>query len=188
MRQGHVGQADALMRSLAKGRFNAVRPTNDQGQVTATKLPIGEACRQGLGREVAPTLVQHHNARTFRDGGLYACALRGVQRIEFFRTTRFGLDRLELDLEFVGKALCVIVPRRLCPIGHPQSHGNNHQPHGIAQSTIRRNGEQASWGTLSWQVPFWRRILPPFSPLASPLPSPLPSPAHSPQQFCGVLV
>ena len=66
-----------------------------------------------------------------RKGIKAAFALGGIKGFQAFRATRFGLDRLEFDAQFARKALGVIVPGGLRPVGHTLADGDHLQLHAL---------------------------------------------------------
>ena len=67
------------MCSLPKGRIQTIRPTNDEGNIAALKLPSLKLARQRHGGQASTAFVQRNNACAFGNGGFDAHALGGIE-------------------------------------------------------------------------------------------------------------
>ena len=131
MGQGQVGEANSLVGGLLEACIQPIRTADHDGDIVSGKLPGFEMFRQRHGGDGCTALIQRHNPTAPGNGAFYAGALCRKQVFKRFGAARFGLDRLEFNLQLRRKAFGIVVVSRLSPIGHFLANGYDREPHSL---------------------------------------------------------
>src|SRR5437899_6112512 len=132
-----VGKPDPLMRGGLEGRVQSIGPADDQCDIVALALPGLQPGGERFRGERCAALVQDNDAHALGDGRLDPLALCSVERFQGLGTARLCLDRPQFELELRRKALGVVVPGGLRPVGHALPDCDHQQLHDLEAAVLR---------------------------------------------------